>query len=85
MALPSQLPGGGVDFGESPRECVVREFTGETGLTVVSIGLHDIVADVTTLTDPFEDVQTVRVLFRVIRLVGGTLRTEVAGTTDVVD
>lgn len=29
------LPGGGVEFGESPAEAVVREFLEETGTTVV--------------------------------------------------
>jgi len=28
------LPGGGLDFGESPEDAMVREFSEETGLTV---------------------------------------------------
>jgi 8-oxo-dGTP diphosphatase len=32
------LPGGGVEFGESPEECVAREFEEETGLDV-KVGL----------------------------------------------
>lgn len=30
----TKLPGGGLEFGEGPEECIVREFMEETGLTV---------------------------------------------------
>jgi 8-oxo-dGTP diphosphatase len=30
----TKLPGGGLEFGEGPAECIVREFMEETGLTV---------------------------------------------------
>ena len=31
------LPGGGLDFGEDPRECLTREIKEEAGLEVISI------------------------------------------------
>ena len=40
------LPGGGVEFGEHPRDCVVREFAEETGLEVECDSLIDVVSDV---------------------------------------
>ncbi|UPT66698.1 MAG: NUDIX domain-containing protein [Sphingobacteriales bacterium JAD_PAG50586_3] len=30
----TKLPGGGLEFGEGPAECIAREFMEETGLTV---------------------------------------------------
>jgi len=33
------LPGGGIEFGESPEEAVLREFQEETGLAVVDLAL----------------------------------------------
>lgn len=35
----TKLPGGGLEFGEGTRECLMREFMEETGLTV-TIGDH---------------------------------------------
>lgn len=35
-----ELPGGGLDFGESPRECMVRELKEETGFEITSMKDH---------------------------------------------
>ncbi|MDG4828541.1 NUDIX domain-containing protein [Solwaraspora sp. WMMD1047] len=76
-----QLPGGGVDQGESPAATVVREFAEETGLTVRVTGVHAVVADV--IASPVLDValHTDRVVYDVT-VVGGGLRAEPTGSTD---
>ncbi|MDX6197690.1 MAG: 8-oxo-dGTP diphosphatase [Actinomycetota bacterium] len=78
------LPGGGVDFGEHPRECVVREFLEETGLNVACGELLDVVSDVMDWPHVRESVHTVRLLYAVTH-VDGTLRGEANGTTDAVE
>ena len=35
----TKLPGGGLEFGEGPRDCLVREFKEETGLDI-TVGDH---------------------------------------------
>ena len=74
------LPGGGVDFGESPDETVVREFAEETGLLVANPTLLGVTSDVGR-RDNGERIHAVRILYAVQRL-GGLLRDEVDGTTD---
>jgi 8-oxo-dGTP diphosphatase len=77
------LPGGGLEFGEPPEKAVLRELDEETGLDGVVEGLLDVrswllPADVAPHGGPL---QTLAVLYRV-RIVGGTLRDEPAGSTD---
>jgi 8-oxo-dGTP pyrophosphatase MutT (NUDIX family) len=78
------LPGGGVEFGETPEQAVVREVYEETGLRVRVTGL----LDVTAATNRFErdghryDSHGVQVLYRA-EVTGGTLGVvEVGGSTD---
>lgn len=77
------LPGGGLDFGETPHEAVIREFQEEAGLTVEPRALRDVVTEVMDLPEGGERLQTVRIIYDV-SLLGGTLRAEVGGTTDEV-
>ncbi len=77
------LPGGGVDFGESPTDCVIREFREETGLGVEVTSLLDVASDVTDLPLRCERLHTLRILYSV-KLVGGDLTSEAEGTTDAV-
>lgn len=79
------LPGGGVEFGESPEDGLVREFEEETGYDVECGAL----LEVRTSTIPAEQrfvatdrpMRTVQV-FYTARILGGTLRDEVGGSTD---
>jgi ADP-ribose pyrophosphatase YjhB (NUDIX family) len=76
------LPGGGVDQGEHPDDAVVREFGEETGLRVRIDELRSVTADVARL--PAGDLEhTDRVIYDVTA-VGGALRDETDGTTDLV-
>jgi ADP-ribose pyrophosphatase YjhB (NUDIX family) len=77
------LPGGGVEQGEHPDEAVVREFAEETGLRVRPGALRAVTADVFRL--PSGNLEhTDRIIYDVT-IVGGTLRAEADGTTDLVD
>jgi ADP-ribose pyrophosphatase YjhB (NUDIX family) len=74
------LPGGGIDFGESPEETLLREFREETGLSVKDPVLFDVVSDVRRRPNG-DRIHTVRVLYTVA-LAGGELRDEMTGTTN---
>jgi ADP-ribose pyrophosphatase YjhB (NUDIX family) len=76
------LPGGGIDFGESPEDTLLREFREETGLAIRDPRLHDVVSDVRRRPNG-DRIHTVRVLYTV-SLQGGHLRDEADGTTDQV-
>jgi 8-oxo-dGTP diphosphatase len=77
------LPGGGVEQGEHPDEAVVREFAEETGLEVRRERLHGVTADVFRL--PSGNLEhTDRIIYDVT-VVGGELRAEADGTTDLVE
>jgi ADP-ribose pyrophosphatase YjhB (NUDIX family) len=76
------LPGGGVEHGEHPDDAVVREFAEETGFMVRRDGLRAVTADVARL--PGGDLEhTDRIIYDV-SAVGGDLRAETGGTTDLV-
>ncbi|MDB6079243.1 MAG: nudI [Akkermansiaceae bacterium] len=73
------LPGGGLNFGESPEQAMVREVEEETGLKVepVSIAKIDSLHD----TSGDSDFHGIRIIYHV-RVAGGALRNEVSGSTD---
>ena len=77
------LPGGGVEHGEHPDDAVVREFAEETGFMVRREALRAVTADLAML--PGGDLEhTDRIIYDV-SAVGGNLRAEADGTTDLVD
>ena len=74
------LPGGGIDFGETPEETLVREFKEETGLGVDLPELLSVTSDVRK-RDNGDRIHTVRIIYTV-RWLSGELTHEVHGTTD---
>lgn len=74
------LPGGGIDFGEAPVDAMVREVYEETGLTVCALGVADI--NSLYLEEADRAFHGIRILYRT-ELIGGALRYEVDGTTDL--
>ncbi len=76
------LPGGGVEHAENPARALLREVAEETGLTVEVTGLRAVVADVVPYPDQGVTLHTDRMLFD-LTPVGGTLRAEVEGSTDL--
>jgi 8-oxo-dGTP diphosphatase len=74
------LPGGGLEFGEHPEVAMVREVLEETGFEVRPTSLLGI--DSYTLERPEGAFQGIRVIYTT-EVLGGTLRHEVVGTTDM--
>jgi 8-oxo-dGTP pyrophosphatase MutT (NUDIX family) len=79
------LPGGGLDRGEQPDACVVREVLEETGYDVALDGLLGVdVGEIPAeqrLVAGVGPLRIVRIVYRA-HVVGGSLRHEADGTTD---
>ena len=79
------LPGGGVDFGEHPRDAALRELTEETGMTGEVVGLAGVDSWAGHFVHPEDGVPTdfhaIRIIYRV-RITGGGLRVEIGGSSD---
>ncbi|TLD68383.1 NUDIX domain-containing protein [Phragmitibacter flavus] len=73
------LPGGGLNFGESPEDAVVREVEEETGL-LIEVGA---IATIDSLFDCSgeSDFHGIRIIYHA-KIVGGSLRCETSGSTD---
>jgi len=75
------LPGGGIEFGETPQETVEREFLEETGITIANPQLLDVVSD--RYKRPNGDlVHNIRIIYTV-DYVSGDVTSELNGTTDL--
>jgi ADP-ribose pyrophosphatase YjhB (NUDIX family) len=79
------LPGGGLDFGEAPRDGALRELEEETGLTGEIVEIADVLSWSGRWRHPRDGADEayhgVQVIYRA-RIVGGELRPEVDGSTD---
>jgi 8-oxo-dGTP pyrophosphatase MutT (NUDIX family) len=78
------MPGGGINFGEHPDVAAVRELAEETGLIGEIAGIAGIFSHVygqsTFARDG--DLHFLGIIYR-MRIVGGELRDEIDGTTDM--
>jgi 8-oxo-dGTP diphosphatase len=76
------LPGGGLDFGERPRDGALRELAEESGLVGEVTGVADAQSVVYPPSDwRAEPLHAIRLIFHV-RVIGGELRDEPDGSTD---
>jgi 8-oxo-dGTP diphosphatase len=79
------LPGGGLDFGESPRDGALRELEEETGLVGEVGEVEDVLSWSGRWRHPRDDVDEAYHSIQVVywtRIVGGQLRDEIDGSTD---
>ena len=74
------LPGGGIDFGEDPADAMVREVREETGLIVRPLEIAGI--DSFYVKETEREFHGIRIIYHT-EIVGGALRYEVNGTTDL--
>ena len=75
------LPGGGLDFGESPAKAAVRELEEETGFVGEVQRLIEVDDRLFTSADGGERMHAIRIVYEV-RIVDGALRDEADGSTD---
>jgi 8-oxo-dGTP diphosphatase len=76
-----QIPGGGLEHGESPAHALVREFREETGLEITGSRPLTALASVRELWD-IDVAWHFDLIVYEVEVRGGTLRREVAGTSD---
>lgn len=81
------LPGGGMEIGEQPDECLIREIREETGHRVRIEGVLGVDSRIIRQARRMDaatdgDLQQLRIIYRA-RVTGGHLRAEHEGSTDM--
>lgn len=80
------LPGGGLEFGEAPRDGAARELEEETGLVGEILDIADVLSWSGRWRHPRDGADEayhgLQIVYRA-RIVGGQLRNEVDGSTDL--
>jgi ADP-ribose pyrophosphatase YjhB (NUDIX family) len=78
------LPGGGLDWGEPPQDGVLREVREETGLDAAVDDVAGVFSHAFRRSEsrPYDSVHYISILFW-LRVVGGTLTSEIGGTSDL--
>jgi 8-oxo-dGTP diphosphatase len=76
------LPGGGLEFGESPARAALRELKEETGLIGEIERLIEVDDRLFTSADGPDRMHAIRIVYAV-RVVDGTIRDELDGSTDM--
>lgn len=74
------LPGGGIEFGEDPVDAMMREVSEETGLEVRPRGVAGI--NSLHIEEAERAFHGIRIIYAT-ELIGGALRNEIGGTTDL--